>query len=272
MQVNKIIILCLNWNGCRLLKKSIPSLKNNLKNLKQINYEIFIRDNGSSDQSINYLNENHSDVNLLEINHNRDSFSVGVNSLFNLAKPNDKDVILLLNNDIEFKDDKSLYNMINVMNETGAAVVGARLLYKNGNISHNGIIFSPKYGNMPWHYREGKRSRPFDLCSREFQAVTAACCLIKVKNFKAAGGLNENLKWAFEDVDMNLEISINQKEKVICCGSTNIIHLTSASLKKNPVNKLFLNKNVKYFKKKWFGKYSLDHDKYLNDSNYKLIK
>ena len=55
-------------------------------------------------------------------------------------------------------------------------------------------------------------------------------------------------------------------------GGTKIFHEESASLKKNPVNKMFMSPNVKHFKSKWTGKYELDHDKYLNDSSYNEAK
>lgn len=266
----KIKVLCLNWNGENLLKKSIPSLISNLKKC-QLDYDIFIRDNGSKDNSVEYLEKNFPQIKIYKINHNRDSFSAGINYLFDKCDADDNDIILLLNNDIEFKDDTSLKNMVSTMLKTKAAIVGAKLLYKNGTISHNGIIFSKKYGNMPWHHREGKRPASFDNLDREFQAVTAACCLVRSSSFKKAGLLDENFKWAFEDVSLNLEVCINQKEKIVCCGKTNIIHLTSESLKKNPVNKMFMSQNVKYFKEKWFGKYKIDHELYLKDKNYKII-
>ena len=267
----KLHVYCLNWNGKHLIQKSIPTLKKNLYNIN-IPYDIWVRDNGSSDHSIKYLEKNHPDIKLKKISHNTDSFSTGINSLFIQSKPDDNDIILLLNNDIEFIDNNSIKQMLNTMTKTKAAIVGAKLLYSNGTISHNGVIFSKKYGNMPWHYREGKKPNKYDMYDREFQAVTAACCLVRAGNFRKAGMLDNNLFWSFEDISMNLEISINQKEKIVCCGKTNIIHLTSESLKKNPVNKMFLNQNVQYFKEKWFGKYDLDHEKYLKNPNYNLIR
>lgn len=264
-------VLCLNWNGHHLLKDMIPSLKNNL-NKCGINSKIYVRDNGSKDESVSYLKEE-SDVVIYEVGHNRDSFSQGVNSLFKLADinfdNNDDDLILLLNNDIKFNDDLSLLKMINLMKATKAAIVGARLMYEDGvKISHNGVIFSSRYNSMPWHFREGEALSKNDYKNKYFQAVTAACCLVKPENFRKAGMLDENLKWAFEDISLNLDVLINQKQKIACCGETNIIHLTSNSLKKNPMNKLFMQQNVSYFKNKWSGKYKIDHEHYLNNADY----
>ena len=37
------------------------------------------------------------------------------------------------------------------------------------------------------------------------------------------------------------------------CGKTNVYHEESASLKKNPVNKMMMPHNVSAFRKKWEG-------------------
>lgn len=262
-----IYALCLNWNGENLLKKMIPGLIENLSNTNH-EYKILVRDNGSKDNSVLFLKELNIDV--LEAGHNRDSFSKGVNSLFKIANPKDDDLILLINNDIIFNDSISLKNMISCMNESKSAICGARLMFDDGSISHNGVIFSKKYNNMPWHFRAHKKPENTDYNNRYFQAVTAACMFIKAKNFKKASGLDEDYNWAFEDIDLNLNVSINQKEKVICCGKTNITHLTSNTLNKNPVHKMFLSKNVRIFKNKWMNKYMIDHDFYEEDQSYML--
>jgi GT2 family glycosyltransferase len=194
-----------------------------------------------------------------------------MNYLFEKSKIKDEDIILLLNNDIEFIDDFSLNNMLNVMQKYNAAIVGSKLLYSDGTISHNGVIFSKRYNYLPYHFRDKCSLEPQDNLNRKFQAVTAACCLIKAKNFINAGGFDTKLWWSFEDIFLNLHVSLIQKELIVCCGNTNIKHITSASLNKNPVHKLFMQKNVDYFKSKWMGKYEIDHDLYLNDINYNVI-
>ncbi len=261
-------VLCLNWNGEALLKKMVPSLRRNLGAL-DMESRIYVRDNGSTDGSLDFLAK--ENINVLPVEHNDGSFSEGVNSLVELASPKEEDILLLLNNDIEFKDSDSLSKMIALLDNPEVGVVGCKLLYETGKISHNGVVFCPAHGNMPWHFREGKWPLNADKADKYFQAVTAACSLVKYECFKEAGGMDTNLKWAFEDIDLNLEISYNQKRKVICCGDTNIIHLTSHSLKKNPKHKNNLGANVKYFKNKWYGKYTIDHNKYLKDKNFNLV-
>lgn len=281
----KLHILTLTWNKIDYLEKLRPGLARNLSIvtmkdgvLKDGWYypEWYIRDNGSKDNTVEtvngwqYLSNVLLPTTIFPIGHNRDNFSQGVNYLFEKANPKDDDLILLLNNDIEFGDDTSLLNMVNLMTPD-VGIVGARLLYPNSNkLQHAGVIFSERYGNMPWHYRRGEESDLNACKNRYFQAVTAACCLVRASDFRKVGGFDERYFWAFDDI--NFSLMIGKNKKIAYCGSTNIYHFESASLNKNPVNTMYLNSNVKLFKDTWFGKYEIDHNKYINNNLYNEIK
>jgi GT2 family glycosyltransferase len=217
---------------------------------------------------------------VYDIGHNRDSFATCVNYLFEKANPADDDIVFLMNNDISFQPsviDRKCVETPNVLKtmwelqkKTKAGVVGVRLLYENTNkLQHAGVIFSNQYNKMPYHFRPGEPSDANAEKNRYFQAVTAACCLVNPVSFRRIGGMNEKFKWAFEDVDMCLRIG--QQDPIVYCGEVFAYHEESASLKKNPVNKMFMGQNARYFKHKWQGKYKIDHDQYLSDPTYKEI-
>ncbi len=158
------------------------------------------------------------------------------------------------------------------MNDPEVGIVGARLLYKGTDrLQHAGVIFGPRYGNMPYHFRHGEKSDRYAQRNKKFQAVTAACCLVRGATLSDVGGLDENFSWAFEDIDFCLRAG-EAGWKIVYCGQTDISHEESASLKKNPVNKLFLSRNVALFKSKWGGKYDLDHEKYLKNSAFNEVR
>jgi len=271
-----IHILTLTWNGLDKLKALHPGLVKNVVALGQP-VKWYIRDNGSKDGTVEWLEsykDNWLDMEPLLIDHNRANFAQGVNSLANLAKEchdiGPDDLFLFLNNDIVFSDSASLYDMTELI-QGDFSMVGARLLYNDTTkLQHAGVIFGPKYGNMPYHYRHGEESDKHSEADRQFQAVTAACSLVRAEDFFEAGGMDEGFHWAFEDIDLCLKIGELGK-KIAYCGSTEIFHEESATLKKNPVNKMFLTPNVKRFKDKWFGKYDLDHEKYLKNKSHMLI-
>lgn len=268
----KIHILTLSWNGADKLEKLKPGL---FKNLDNLDFIWHIRDNGSKDNTVELSKSwDDSRVKIYEIGHNRGSFSDGVNYLFEQANPNNNDLILLLNNDVIFNDTTSLLNMIKLQRKTSAGVVGARLLYEDGRVQHSGIIYSKSFKCMPWNFRRGEIATKESEQNKYFQSVTAAVCFIKASSFKRVGGMNPRLKWAFDDCDLCLEIG--KQDKITYCGQTNITHFESETLKKNSYNKLFLQHNVKEFKRKWWGNggplYKIDHDLYLRNPNYNAIE
>jgi len=277
-----IHILTLTWNGLDKLKATYNGLKNSMGPAGQ-SAIWYIRDNGSTDGTVDWLQDQKEhwkdgnfEISPLFVKHNRDNFAQGVNSLFEKAAPKNDDFILLLNNDIVFGDTISLRNMVGLMDRPKIGVVGARLLYNGSNrLQHAGTIFSKKYSTMvdgvsvpmPYHYRHKEESDIDAEKNRYFQAVTAACCLIRAKAFQL---MCERYFWAFEDVDLALRIG-QAGWKIAYCGKTKIYHEESATLAKNPVNKMFLPHNVKVFKETWFGKYDIDHEKFLRNKNYNLI-
>lgn len=265
-----LYIFTLNWNGASFLPKLIESVQNNLKQ----DYQWIIKDNGSNDNSIETISI-YQNISVIARGHNRDNFAEGMNYIFRHANPNDSDIILLLNNDVEFIDSESINKMIKLLtNNVGG--VGARLLYPDKTLQHAGVIFGERYGKLPYHYRHKEKSDKASCKNRKFQAVTAAVFLTKAEYFKnicqtnKSGnvGFDENYNWCFEDVDACLTIQNNMKKDIIYCGGTNIIHQESLSLQKNPINKIFMSQNVQYFKSKWWGKYKIDHDLYLKNFRY----
>jgi GT2 family glycosyltransferase len=266
-----IHVLTLTWNGLHHLTKLRPGL---LKNLEKTGEEFkwHIRSNGCTDGTVEEISS-WDEVDVLSKNHNRGNFSAGVNSICKQAAPKDEDLLLLLNNDIVFKDDMSLTKMLSLMKKTGAAVCGSRMMFPDSDIiSHIGVIFSKQKGNMPWHLKLREKLNKNDKKDRYFQAVTAACCFVKADAFKIAGMMDTSYHWAFEDIDLCLDVKYNQNKKIVCCCSTEIDHETSASLVRNNLNKLFLANNVSHFKSKWYGKYKIDHDLYIKSPRYNEVK
>jgi len=263
-------ILTLNWNG----KEKISALYKTMQENISVPYEWHIKDNGSVDGSIDEINSwNKNYIYLHKVSHNRDNFSEGMNFLFKESAPDNNDDILLLNNDVLFKDSKSLNNMISILkkdNTVGA--VGAKLLFTNSNkIQHVGVVFNNN--KLPYHYKSNEEASEEDLINREYQCVTGAVFLtnkrtyenICVSNKSGINGLSEKLVWAFDDVDACLSIKYNQNKKIVYCGNTCFFHEESASLKKNPTNKLFMNQNINRLLSSWADKIIVDQLLYKNN-------
>lgn len=269
-------ILTLTWNGIDLL----TNLKNSLlPSLEGLDAKWHIKDNGSTDGTEDVARTWGSDVVCYDYVDNNHNFAEGMNWLFHQAKPEPDDLVMLLNNDITFKDTDSIRNMIDTFHRNNAAVVGARMFYPGGNIiQHAGVIFESRY-MLPIHYRAGQQVDRAYEADREFQAVTGALVILKAKNYITVStvnrsnlfGMDEKYKWCYEDIDLCLAIRARTGQKVICCGSTDVDHGESVSLKKNPINRLFLPQNVAHFRNKWLNKFTVDGT-YYNDVNHGLLK
>lgn len=270
--------MTLTWNACDKLTALKESI---MPALEGIDYTWIIKDNASKDDTVAVANTWGDKVKVIAYKNNLQNFSAGMNYCFNEASPGDKDYVMLLNNDVVFNDKTSIHNMINVMkNDSKVGAVGARLLYTNTDqLQHCGVVFVPKL-RTPTHFRAGEKTDDNALKNREFQVVTGAVLLTNGETFKNSftknksgiNGMDENYHWAFDDVDLCLAIKYNQDKKIVYCGNTNIFHEESASLKKNPANKLFMNHNVNYLMEKWHGRYEIDIDTYTKNPNHNLYQ
>lgn len=272
-------IFTLSWNGRDKLQKLYPTLISSLSN---IDYEWYIKDNGSKDDTISLSKcWNNNKVHIIGYSHNMDNFSKGCNFLFKEAAPKDDDLILLLNNDIYFNDTASLSSMIDLIEkDTDIGVVGAKLLFPDTNkLQHAGVVFDPIY-KTPTHFRLGEVPDKNSDKNRIFQAVTGAVWLTKSKyyqnicknNSSKLNGFDESFIWSFDDIDACLSINYHMKKKIVYCGNTNICHEQSATLKKNPANKLFINHNLLYLFDKWKKTYVIDGDIYRSDARHNLYR
>lgn len=270
-------LLTLTWNACDKLTKLKESL---IPALDGIDYDWIIKDNASKDDTVAVASTWGDKVKVIPYKNNLQNFSAGMNYCFNEAAPKDNDLVMLLNNDIIFNDKTSIKKMMDIMkNDDSVGAVGGRLLYTGTNkLQHGGVVFNNNH-KMPIHFRSGQESDADAERNRIFQVVTGAVLITKAEYFRntcvnknGIKGMDEEYHWAFDDVDLCLSIMYNMKKKIIYCGETNIFHEESASLKKNPTNKLFLPHNVTHLKNKWYGKYILDQNNYLQDSRHNLYR
>ena len=164
--------------------------------------------------------------------------------------------------------------------DSNIGIVGTRLLYSNTNtIQHAGIVFNP-FNNLPINFRDRQNNDIFAEKNRLFQAVTGAVLLTKSEYYKNSctdnpsgiKGMDERYQWAFDDVDLCMSIGYEMKKKIVYCGKNKVFHESSASLKKNPRNMLYIGQNISHFKNKWQHKYMIDYNQYSNNIKYNLYK
>ena len=92
--MDKVAIVILNWNGCEMLSRYLPSV---LASSGQDGVAVYVADNGSTDNSVEMLRCDFPQVHLILLNENH-GFADG----YNLAlKQIDAEYAVLLNSDVQ---------------------------------------------------------------------------------------------------------------------------------------------------------------------------
>lgn len=90
----KVTIIVLNWNGCQDTIECVVSLKD----IEYDNYEILVVDNGSTNDSVDILQERFPEITLIKNKENL-GFCEGNNVGIRYALKNNSDYLFILNND-----------------------------------------------------------------------------------------------------------------------------------------------------------------------------
>lgn len=117
--------------------------------------------------------------------------------------------LLCLNNDMEVISPDWMEELLGHCQRAGTGAVGARLYYPDDTIQHAGIVVG--IGGIAGSVFVGmKRSHTGymhrESLQQELSAVTAACMMVKREAYEAAGGFEEKLAVAFNDVDFCLKV------------------------------------------------------------------
>ena len=232
-------------------------------------FEIIVIDNGSVKAET---------MSLFEEYQKKDNFKViRIDSEFNYSMLNNEgvrhasgDYLLFLNNDTEIIHDDTLDWMVGYASTDHCGCVGAKLLYPDHKVQHAGVVLG--FGGVAGHiyvansYDDngmfGRLAMPYN-----YTAVTAACLMIQKSRFEEAGGFDENLKVALNDVDLNLSVSSRGYYNV-CLSNVEVLHYESksrgyeASAEKQ--NRFRLEQE--YMISKWGSR--LDRDPYFSKYNF----
>lgn len=255
--------LVLTWNGIAHMRRLHDSIQPILDQTPDM--MVWVKDNASTDGTADEVRTWGDRWHLIAHPDNRQNFAEGCNLLFDAAAPQPDDRILLLNNDIVFQDALAITQMNRLLDRKGVGMVGARLCYPGGKtLQHAGVVFTNRFG-LPINHRAGEISDDRAVATRLYQSVTGALCLLRADTYQSIchnpsgrRGLDEHYLWAFEDVDAGLHVTHNLHQQVLYCGETDVHHEESATLKRNQINRLFLNRNAQHFLSKWRDRYEID--------------
>ena len=141
------------------------------------------------------------------------------------------EVLVLLNNDIEVVDPGWLEALVRHALRRDVGAVGAKLLYPDGRVQHAGVVMGPA-GAVEHTHRLAEGGAPGYLgqiaLTRALSAVTGACLAVRRAVYEEAGGLDEALAVAFNDIDLCLRVA-DFGYRVVWTPDAVLTHVESAS-------------------------------------------
>ncbi len=240
------------------LKLTHACIKSILQNTMYPNYEIIVVDNGSIDGTTDYLKllvQKKKNIKLITNNENL-GFAKANNLGVKIAKGK---YLLLLNNDTKVQPNW-LEPLVKIAEQDKQiAAVGSKLLFPNRTIQHAGISIindkdlpDPLVARHIYYGADEYLPQANFLCI--YQALTAACLLIKKSAFEDVGGFDDGFWNGYEDVDLCFKLGqkgwllVYQPESVV-------IHYESQSGKDRFTK---ISENIELLHKKWLGKITAD--------------
>lgn len=235
----KAAIVILNYNGAAHLEQFLPSVVQNCPEWA----EIFVADNGSTDDSLLLLGQNFDSVQHIVLDSNY-GFAGGYNRAL---KQIEAEYFVILNSDV-MVEGKWLETMVHEMDrspEVSAAQPKIKDFKARDHFEYAGASggFIDKNG-YPFC-----RGRIFDNCerdigqhndTREIFWASGACLVIRAKAFHAVEGFDEDLFAHMEEIDLCWRLK-NAGHHIYCYPAAVVYHLGGGTLSAQHPKKTYLN-------------------------------
>ncbi|MDR0542420.1 MAG: glycosyltransferase family 2 protein [Dysgonamonadaceae bacterium] len=233
-------IVILNWNGKKLLEQFLPSI---LQSTPQDAADIIVADNGSTDDSIDFLKNHYPSVIVQALGRNY-GFAEGYNRA--LADLN-YEYAVLLNSDVEVTPDW-LCRAIDYFGTHGdVAVLQPKILsYRNKTgFEYAGASggFLDKYG---YPFCRGRILNTVEVDAAQYDDpvqvfwASGACLFIRLQDFKDTGGLDAGFFAHQEEIDLCWRLNARGK-RIVCLPQSVVYHVGGATLEKANPQKEYLN-------------------------------
>lgn len=235
----KIAVVILNWNGLTLLQKFLPSVFEHSKEKASI----YIADNGSTDESLNYVRSAFPQIKIIELEKNL-GFAKGYNEAL---KQVPEDIYVILNSDVEVTAGW-LDGIITFFDghNNAVALQPTLLDYKNkdhyeyagasgGYIDKNGFVFcrGRLFNEVEKYDHKG------DSPSQIFWA-TGACFIVLREWFWNTNGFDEDFFAHMEEIDICWRLK-NLGKEIWYYPRSIVYHLGGGTLGKLKPQKTYLN-------------------------------
>lgn len=233
----KIAIVILNWNGEKLLEQFLPSVIACSKIA-----DIYIADNASTDNSIEFIKSKYPEVNIIQ-NKTNGGYAKGYNDALKYV---DADIYCLLNSDVEVSENW-LEPITDVFQNNKAAIVQPKILdYKNQEYfeyAGAGGGFIDAFG---YPYCRGRIFNTIEKDNGQYNDIkeifwaSGACFFIRKQVFEELGGFDEDYFAHQEEIDLCWRAK-NNGYQIFYVGLSAVYHVGGATLSNTSPKKTFFN-------------------------------
>jgi len=215
MELPKVSIIIITYNGKQLLEKCLESLFK----INYNNFEVIIVDNNSTDNTIEFITKNYPSIIIIKLDSNK-GFAEPNNIGTKTAKG---EYFLFLNNDTVVTPN-FISSMIEVMElDRTIGICQSLLLKPDGSLDSSGD-FIDKLGVV---YNSKTKSNEI----REISSARGASMLIHKELFEKLGGFDETFFVSFEDVDLGWRTWI-LGYRVVLIPTSIVYHSAGTTIKK----------------------------------------
>lgn len=236
----KTAIVILNWNGLEYLKKFLPGV---LFNSGSPDIFVYVADNGSTDGSLQWIEENHPEVRVIELDKNH-GFAGGYN--FALGQI-EAEYFILVNSDIEVTPGWAEKLSVFMDKNPEAAACQPKILSWNDRsyFEYAGAAggYLDKYG-YPFC-----RGRLFDNPEKDFGQydstkevfwTSGACMIVRSEAWKKCHGFDSDFFAHMEEIDLCWRFHLSGY-RLFQIPEVTVFHVGGGSLSYDSPFKSYLN-------------------------------
>jgi GT2 family glycosyltransferase len=236
--MDKVAVVILNFNGLTYLQKFIPQVVHHTQG-----YRIYVADNGSTDTSVDFLQNHFPQVSVIRLGKN-EGFCRG----YNLALQQiDSQYYVLLNSDVEVSPGwiEPLIALMDAQSDIGACQPKIRSYHQRALFEHAGAAGGwidqwgyPFCRGRVFEVVEADRGQ-YDDTVPVFWA-SGACMAVRASVYHALGGLDNDFFAHMEEIDLCWRLQY-AGYRVYSCGESVVYHVGGGTLHKSNPRKTFYN-------------------------------
>lgn len=162
-------------------------------------------------------------------------------------------LVLLLNNDTKVVSNDWLDELAGWLDLPDVGAVGAKLYYANDTIQHAGVLIG--VGGVAGHgHKNFARSAPgyhgLLHSVRDTSAVTGACLLTRRELYLSVGGLEPELRIAYNDVDYCLKLRA-RGQRILWTPLAELYHFEGKSRGIDKLKQGRFAREIAFFRQRW---------------------